>query len=91
MMKIILAGACVLGVSACAPEQLVVHDTVEVKIPVSVPCVTEIPTCPPYKLDTEDLRGKSIYVQSNAVLVELEQRRACEAELRAVLVKCAAK
>lgn len=91
MMKIIMVGVCVLGLSACATDQVVVHDTVEVKVPVPVPCVTDVPVCPPYKLDTEDLRGKSIYTQSNAVLVELEQRRACEAELRAVLVKCAVK
>lgn len=90
-MKTVLLGACLVGLVACTPEQIVVHDTVEVKIPVPVPCITEVPVCPPYQLDVVDVRGKSIHTQTNAVLVEVEQRRACEATLRAVLVKCAVK
>jgi hypothetical protein len=87
-MKIILLVASCAMLTACAPKQLIVHDTVEVKVPVPVPCVTQIPPRPTYKLDETDLTGKSMYLQGNAVLTELEQRRAREAELEAVLQAC---
>ena len=79
-----------LLVAACAQQPTIVHEPVEVKVPVPVPCVRkeDIPTCPPSKLDSVDLRGRSMYEKTQAALQDLEQDRSCNRELQAILLRC---
>lgn len=87
-MKYCAVAVICLLIGACATDPTVIHKPVEVMVPVPVPCVTEVPECPPLRLDQNDYRGKPMYEQVNAILVDLEQVRSCNRELRSLLLKC---
>lgn len=79
-----------LLLAACTPKTTIIREPVEVKVPVPVPCVKkeDVPVCPPSKLDSTDLRGRSMYEKTQAALQDLEQDRSCNRELQAILVRC---
>lgn len=82
LIALLLSGCC----SLCPP--VIVKESVEVKVPVPVPCATEIPKRPVWQLDLKEVRSAGLFVRGNSALIELEQRRAYEAELEAVIVAC---
>jgi PBP1b-binding outer membrane lipoprotein LpoB len=76
--------------SGCVSKPAVIHDPVEVAVVQTVPCIKleDIPTCAQSLVDTTDLRGKGMYVQTQTILQDLENDRACKRELQAVLTRC---
>ena len=82
LIALLLSGCC----SLCPP--VVIKEPVEVKVPVPVPCVTDVPKRPAWQLDLKEVRSAGLFIRGNSALVELEQRRAYEAELEAVLIAC---
>lgn len=81
----------VLGVvllCGCATsEQAVVVRPVEVRIPVPVPCKVGPVDCGEYELSKVRPEDRLI-VKGRAALIEVQQREACEARLRAALAAC---
>jgi hypothetical protein len=72
--------------SGCASPSTVV-DTVEVKVPVVLPCEAEVPS--PMKYATADLAASSTdFDKIRALLVERRQRMSVEQELRVLLEAC---
>jgi hypothetical protein len=87
-MKPILAIVSCALLVACSPKQLIVHDPVEVKVPVPVPCTTQLPPEPESKVQDVELLNKSVYVKGKAVIEDLEVTRAHAKELKALLRPC---
>lgn len=75
-----------LAACSTAPKERIV--TKEVKVPVPVACKVDIPPTPAYEGDTMDL-SQDIFGLVKGLLIEREQRKITEADLRARLVGCA--
>ena len=86
MKKILLA--LTLALTGCAVDKEIVRVPVEVKVPVSVPCLSEKPQKPVFALDDKSLTSKPLFVKGVAALAEIEQRRDYEAVLEALVAKC---
>lgn len=81
-------GGCLatcLVLAGCSTSQ---PRTVEVRVPVPVPCAAEIPGRPPLAWD--DLAGAPVYEQVRALLIDRGRLVVHSDELRAVLAGCAA-
>lgn len=74
------------GCSTCPPT--VVAEAKEVKVPVPVPCISELPQHPDWELNKYLDGQASLFEKWNAALIELEQRREYEAQLEALMVQC---
>lgn len=61
--------------------------TVEVRVPVSVPCKAPAVEAPDWSLN-HVAPGAGLFAQVQAMIAELEQRRAYEAELEAAARAC---
>jgi len=78
----------VLVVTACASEPTVVHEPVEVKVPVMVRCDPK-PVYPPAAWATDVVPFTADYFERvRAMAEELAQRMAYEIELKAALAGC---
>ena len=87
---VLLAGMLIF-VSGCAEVPTkTVYVPKEVKVVVSTPCLQkeQIPQKPKFALDDPAVMLQSSYKKMLAALAELEQRRAYEMELEAVLLGC---
>ena len=82
----LVLGMLVLMLSGCATPKERIR-TVEVRVPVSVPCKPTIPPAEPYAASSVDLRS-DIFTLVQALLVEREQRKAREAVLTAATEAC---
>lgn len=77
---------CLFFLSACAsPEP--VFKPVTVEIPVARPCVVKTVTPPDFAL-AHATTGEDVVAKTQAALVELDQRKAYEAELQSQLIFC---
>ncbi len=77
--------------SGCAtrpPETIL--ETVEVRVPVPVPCIAVVPTKPAFAVDHLPL-GAGIDVQMRALRAERQQRIGYERELETSLKNCTAR
>ncbi|WP_374660900.1 hypothetical protein [Phenylobacterium sp.] len=86
MKHLAIALTMLLAACSTAPKERIV--TKEVKVPVPVACKVDIPPTPAYEGDTMDL-SQDIFGLVKGLLIEREQRRITEADLRARLVGCA--
>ena len=82
MLWILVSSLLLAGCSAPLPR------TVEVRVPVPVPCVSEIPARP--ALAWDDLAGAPVYEQVRALLIDSGRLVVHSDELRAVLEACRA-
>lgn len=82
-----LAGtiAATLALAGCATHERVV--TREVRVPVSAPCLTKPPGQTSYAADAVSLDG-TIFDLVQALLIDREQRKVSELNLRAALTGC---
>lgn len=77
----------VLALAGCATPPTVVREPVEVRVPVPVPCVSEIPAAPASRLDALP-PGADRAAFAAAALADFELTRADAASLRAALLAC---
>ncbi len=87
-MKSIALVACLL-LAGCNTK--VIREPVEVQVMVPVPCLQAAVAKPSWILDNPDVAKKNVFDKMLAVLQELEQRRAYEAELEAAMQACTTK
>ncbi|TXH51381.1 MAG: hypothetical protein E6Q97_18485 [Desulfurellales bacterium] len=80
VLTLLLAGC------STAPKERIVTQTVKVPIPVA--CSVEVPPPPAYEGDTMDL-SQDILGLVKGLLIDQQQRKITEADLRARLVGCA--
>lgn len=85
LAAILLAGL----LAGCAGKE-VVQEVVEVKILVPVPCVKSEVAKPNWLLDNPKIAEATYFDKGNTALQEIEQRRAYERELEAVIKACMA-
>ena len=88
LMATLLASAC--ATQKCPPPETKVEyvpQRVEVSVPVR--CSVAFPARPAYALEDPALKDKTSFDKATAALVEIEQRRAYEEKLEAVLKVCA--
>ncbi|CAN7310971.1 hypothetical protein LJR164_001650 [Phenylobacterium sp. LjRoot164] len=85
-MKAVPIVLAALLLAACATPKERIR-TVQVKVPVPVACAPKLPPAPAYEGDTMDL-DDDIFGLVRGLLIEREQRKTTEAELRAALVGC---
>lgn len=71
--------------AGCASEPM--RQVVEVKVPVIVPCLGEVPTVPVWKFDTIKTDA-DLFVKVDGLLIEREQRIKYEALLSAAMAGC---
>lgn len=77
-----------LFVTGCAAQEpLVAYKTVEVQVPVAVPCKVAAPDVPKWALDAVPATA-DIFVKGRAMVAELQQRIAYEGELIAAVASC---
>jgi hypothetical protein len=76
-----------LTVAGCATAEPRIV-TREVKVPVPVACAPKLPAPTPYEADAVSLDG-SVFDLVRSLLIDREQRKATEGELRAALRGCA--
>lgn len=81
--RISLLSLFVLTLSACG-ERIVIQ---KVNVPVSIPCITEMPQEPKYVTDNW-VSGQDIWKQSMLLLAERQQRIADQNVLRAAIGGC---
>lgn len=79
MMRVWFFPPIFLALTACSTK------TVEVRIPVPVPCITETIQEPTYPIVTEEA---GIFERVKVLLAERELRRGYEIKLRAALSAC---
>ena len=79
-----LTALCALLLAGCASAP---PKTVEVRVPVSVPCKAPTVQAPDWALN-HVAPGAGLFVQVQDLITELEQRRAYEAELEAAVKSC---
>jgi hypothetical protein len=77
----------VLALTGCAAQSTVVHDPVEVKVPVAVACKVEPVSSPQWALDAVT-PGADVYTKGRALVAELQQRIAYEGQLLAAIAAC---
>lgn len=82
-----LAALLIAAVTGCASEPTVVHEPVEVKVPVMVPCRSKEVAEPKWATDAV-AQDADYFEKTRAVVEELAQRIAYEIELRAALQAC---
>lgn len=85
MKRAIVLTLLLAGCSTVPKERIV---TQTVKVPIPVACSVEVPPPPAYEGDTMDL-SQDIFGLVKGLLIEREQRKITEADLRARLVGCA--
>lgn len=87
-MSKLFAIVALLALAGCSttPKERIV--TKEVKVPVPVACKVDIPPPPAYEGDTMDL-SQDILGLVKGLLIDQQQRKITEADLRARLVGCA--
>lgn len=71
----------------CSTTPEMVVRTVEVKVPVKIPCKSPAVDKPPFELDRTSVND-DLYVKGRAALVEIKQREAYEEKLRAAVAAC---
>ncbi|MDE1901537.1 MAG: hypothetical protein KGI37_07835 [Alphaproteobacteria bacterium] len=88
MMKMlhVLGVAVLFGLCACAAPQPVLKP-MEVDVPVSVPCKVTAPQRPDFAL-AHATPAQTIFEKVRAALVELDQRKAYEAQLESKITAC---
>ena len=86
-MKRIAAALLAATITGCATEQAVVVRTVEVKVPVPVPCRIGHIERPNFAFDAVT-PSNGLYEKGRALLAEREQRIAYEARLEAAITAC---
>lgn len=86
MKRLAIALTLLFAGCSTAPKERIV--TKEVKVPVPVACKVDIPPTPAYEGDTMDL-SQDIFGLVKGLMIEREQRKITEADLRARLVGCA--
>jgi hypothetical protein len=77
----------VLALTGCVAQPTIVHDPVEVKVPVAVACKIEPVPIPQWALDAIQ-PSADVYTKGRAVLAELEQRITYEGQLLAAIAAC---
>lgn len=80
VLSLLLAGCSAI------PEKPIVQ-TVEVKVPVQVPCKVSLPERPVFELDKTPADA-GIFDLAKAAVIEIKQRRAYQAELEAAAKSC---
>ena len=80
------AGILLAGCAASIPEKPIVQ-TVEVKVPVAVPCRVTLPERPVWELDKTS-PDAALLDLAKAAVIEIKQRRAYTAELEAAAKSC---
>lgn len=86
LLSLAIAALFAAALSGCAADPIVVR-TVQVKVPVPVPCDAPAIERPVYALETVD-EGADVYELARAALAEIEQREAREIRLEAALNSC---
>lgn len=81
MKKLILLSLLLSGCATVPPQ------SIQVKVPVPVPCHAPTIPVPDWALDHLS-KNATLYDQVKAMIVEIEQRRAYEAELEAAVKAC---
>lgn len=71
--------------AGCASEPM--RQVIEVKVPVTIPCLGEVPTEPLWYFDTVKLEA-DLFAKVDGLLIEREQRIKFEAELTAAIAGC---
>lgn len=71
----------------CAVEPKTIFQTVEVQVPVPVPCKAPEVAKPKFALDAASVK-QGVYSKGAAALAELKQRQAYEARLEAAVAAC---
>ncbi len=87
MRKILILSALAAMLAGCASEPKVIYRSVEVQIPVSVPCKAPEVERPRFALDGATV-SQGLYTKGAAALAEIEQRRAYEKRLEAAVAAC---
>lgn len=85
-MKHVVTLAAAALLVGCAHETTITR-TVPVEVPVAVPCEIEEPAEPVWAL-SEIEPDASIFEKVRAAVIEINQRRAYEAQLKAALSAC---
>ncbi len=86
-MKPIAALCVTLALAGCASSPEVITRTIEVKVPVSVPCKAPAVERPQFAFDRVS-KNDDVYVKGRALLVERKQRQSYEQSLEAALAAC---
>lgn len=86
MMRVLLCMVLVF-VAGCTTAPRVITKTVEVKVPVPVPCRIAPIDKPVFALDRLST-ADDLYSKGRAALVELDERRAYEVVLEAAVKSC---
>lgn len=87
MKRSLLAVIVVCALSACASDPQTIIKTVEVKVPVPVPCRVDSVEKPAFALDSGDIKDP-FYNKGARALAEIRQRQAYEARLEAAIRGC---
>jgi hypothetical protein len=74
-----------LLLSGCASEPM--RQVIEVKVPVTIPCLGEVPAEPPWHFDTIKPEA-DLFTKVDGLLIEREQRVKFESELTAAMAGC---
>lgn len=82
-----LAAAILFALPGCATTERVVTRTVEVKVPVPVPCRVDPVERPAFAVEALPA-GASAFERLRALLVERQQRIAYESRLEAAISQC---
>jgi len=77
----------VLALTGCVAQPTIVHDPVEVKVPVAVACRVEPVPVPQWALGALP-PGADVYAKGRALIAELQQRITYEAQLLAAIAAC---
>ena len=87
LLPVLLAACASATVDQTPRDPVIVPVEIEVKVPVPVPCVVDMPAPPAWALDA--LRRDSSHLEkSQALLAELEQRRAYAESVALAVKKC---
>jgi hypothetical protein len=88
MYKVVISTVLVLMLSACAtPEPIIKTEIQTVKVPVPIPCATEIPLKPDFNFDKLSL-DKDIFEKVKALLADKSLHLGYEKELLTALKSC---
>ena len=82
----LLVAILLTGCASAIPEKPIVQ-TVEVRIPVQVPCKVELPATPVFELDRTS-PDASLFELARAAVIEIKQRRIYAKFLEAALAAC---
>lgn len=87
---LVLCVAILCALAGCAnPQTKVVYQPYEVKVPGPVvKCKVQVPEKPEFFLDAPGIERLTDFEKGQAMIGELEQRRAYEKELEAAVLEC---